>query len=152
MSQRRSRWIPWLFVGGMGLVFAVNGGMIVAAIHTSSGGAISRPYERGRGYDQVLAAAARQDALGWTAEIVVESGSLLVALRDRDGAPVPATLSGLLQRPAERDQVALAWQPLGPGLWQAPLAGIRRGQWHARLMLEGAGGAVFEAQRRILLP
>jgi nitrogen fixation protein FixH len=152
MSERRSLWIPWVFVGGMLLVLAVNGGLIVAAIRTSSGVAISRPYERGRSYEQVLAAAARQDGLGWKAEITVQGGSLLVALRDREDRAIPAAIAGLLQRPAERDQVPLAWQPLGPGAWQAPLAGIRRGQWEARLTLEGPGGAVFEAQRRIMLP
>ncbi|MDB5375518.1 MAG: rane protein [Belnapia sp.] len=152
MTGQRSRWIPWVFVGGMLLVLAVNGGLILAAIRTSSGVAISRPYERGRGYDRVLAAAARQDALGWSAEVAVEGAALLVGLHDRDGQPVAATLTGLLQRPAERDAVPLDWLPLGPGRWSAPLAGIRRGQWEARLTLAAPDGARFEAQRRILLP
>jgi nitrogen fixation protein FixH len=152
MTERSSRWIPWVFVGGMLLVVGVNGGLVVAALRTSTGVAIERAYERGRGYGEVLAEAARQDALGWVAEVTVLDSALLVSMRDRDGRPVSGTLSGLLQRPAERDAVPLEWLRLGPGQWSAPREGIRPGQWQARLALSGPAGTVFEAQQRIYLP
>ena len=37
VRPRRSAWIPWVFVGGMLLVVAVNGVLIVAAVGTFTG-------------------------------------------------------------------------------------------------------------------
>ena len=37
IEPRRSAWIPWVFVGGMLLVVAVNGVLIVAAVDTFTG-------------------------------------------------------------------------------------------------------------------
>ena len=37
MSDRKSNWIPWIFVGGMGVVIAVNAVLITSAISTFTG-------------------------------------------------------------------------------------------------------------------
>lgn len=151
-NERRSRWIPWVFVGAMLLVVAVNGVLVVASLTTFTGVAVSRPYERGRGYEAVLAAAARQDALGWSVAITLAEGAVQVTARDRDGGPVAAKLSGLLQRPAATASLALEWLPVAPGRWAAPVVGAGRGQWDARVQLTGTDGAVFELRQRLLLP
>lgn len=150
--ERRSLWIPWVFVGAMALVVAVNGVLVVASIRTFSGVDIERPYERGRGYDAVLAEAARQDALGWRAELrLADARSLEIVVRDREGRPVKGQLEGLLRRPAEAGEVALDPVAIAPGRWFAPIE-ARRGQWDARLTLLGADGARFEIRQRIVLP
>ena len=73
-DPNRSRWIPWAFVGGMTLVVVVNLIMVYYAVSTFTGVTVPRSYERGRGYDEVLAEAARQDALGWQAEVTLAGG------------------------------------------------------------------------------
>lgn len=148
----RSRWIPWVFVAGMLLVVAVNAALVYASLSTFAGVAVGRPYERGRGYEAVLSEAARQDALGWSGEVSLAEGALLVAIRDAAGRPVDGALAGVLRRPAERDEIALELLPVAAGRWAAPTLGARRGQWEARLALTGPGGAVFELRRRVILP
>jgi len=151
-TERRSRWIPWVFVGAMLLVVAVNAVLVVASLTTFTGVAVSRPYERGRGYEAVLAAAARQDALGWSVEITLAEGAVLVTARDREGRPLAGDVEGLLQRPAAADSVPLAWFAVAPGRWAAPVVGAGRGQYDAKVSLTGADGSVFELRQRLLLP
>ena len=153
MTARRSGWIPWVFAGGMALVVAVNATLVYASVSTFAGVAVGRAYERGRGYEAVLAEAARQDALGWSVDVALsEVGVLLVTARDRDGRPVEGRLAGTLRRPAERDSLPLEPEAVAPGRWAASTAGARRGQWDVRLAVTGPGGAVVEARRRVVLP
>jgi nitrogen fixation protein FixH len=147
-QPRRSGWIPWVFVGGMLLVVAVNGGLIYAAISTFTGVAVSRPYERGRQYNQVLDEAARQAALGWQAQVVLEADALRVDMRDRDGLPLPGRLDGVLQRPIEGTTLPLEFAAVGPGVFAAPVR-PKPGQWEARLRLTGPGGHLDIRQRVI---
>jgi nitrogen fixation protein FixH len=134
------------------LVVAVNAILVFASLSTFAGVAVSRSYERGRSYAAVLAEAARQDALGWSAEVSLAEGALLVAMRDAGGQPVDGALAGVLRRPLERDEIALDPLPIAAGRWVAPILGARRGQWEARLALTGPGGAVFEVRRRVFVP
>jgi len=151
-TERRSRWIPWVFVGAMLLVVAVNAVLVVASLTTFTGVAVSRPYERGRGYEAVLAAAARQDALGWSVAVTLAEDTVLVIAKDRDGRAVRGEVGGLLQRPAAADSVALEWLAVAPGRWAAPVVGVGRGQWDALLRLTATDGSVFEMRQRLLLP
>jgi nitrogen fixation protein FixH len=151
-DPRRGRWIPWVFVAGMSVVVAVNALMVAVSLSTFSGVAVSRAYERGRGYAAVLEEAARQDALGWQEAVSVADGALHVVVRDSAGQPVPGDLTGLLRRPAEPGEHALAPVPIAPGRWVAPLPAMRPGQWEARLALAGPDGAAFDIRRRVLLP
>jgi nitrogen fixation protein FixH len=151
-SPRRSAWIPWVFVGGMLTVFAVNAVMVHLAIATFPGVTVSRAYERGRGYNEVLAEAARQDALGWRAEIALAEGeALILAAADRDSRPLEAQVRGVLQRPLEGTALPLDFAPAGPGRWIAALHGARAGQWEARLTLSGPNGERLELRQRLLL-
>jgi nitrogen fixation protein FixH len=153
MTARSSAWIPWVFVGGMALVVAVNAALVFASVSTFAGVAVGRAYERGRGYEAVLAEAARQDALGWSVDVALSgAGILLVEAHDRDGRPIEGRLAGTLQRPAGRDGFALEPEAVAPGRWAAPIAGAHRGQWDVRLAVTGPNGAVVEARRRVVLP
>ncbi|MBX9700670.1 MAG: FixH family protein, partial [Acetobacteraceae bacterium] len=151
IPTRRSAWIPWVFVGGMLLVVAVNAVLVFAAISTFTGLTVSGAYDRGRTYNQVLAEAARQDALGWRTELVVEGGLLRVAVTDREGLPVPGRLDGVLRAPLEGIELPLQPIAIAPGRWQATLEAPRAGQWEARLTLTGAAGGVIDIRRRVVL-
>lgn len=148
----RGRWIPWAFAGAMAVVFAVNGVLIYYAVSTFTGVTVPHAYERGRGYEAVLAEAARQDALGWTAEVSLAGGALRVTASDRAGRPVPGRIEGVLLRPVEGLQVPLSFAPTGGGRWAAPLAAPERGQWEARLTLFGPNETPFDIRQRIMVP
>ena len=53
----RGRWIPWLFVGFLVVVAAVNGVMIWYALSSWTGLAANQAYDNGLTYNQNLAAA-----------------------------------------------------------------------------------------------
>ena len=77
----------------MGVVFAVNGYFIYAAVNTFPGAAGTDGFDLSNGYDQVLATAAQQAALGWQVEAQsIDAGHPLL-LADRPAAPLPARRS-----------------------------------------------------------
>jgi nitrogen fixation protein FixH len=151
MQPRRSAWIPWVFVGGLLLVVAVNAVLIVTAVGTFTGVTAGKSYDRGRAYNHVLAEAARQDALGWTAEVTLAGGVLRVTARDRAGEPVAGRLEGVLRRPVEGTELPFAPAAAAPGAWQAPVA-LRAGQWEARLRLTAADGGHIDIRQRVIAP
>lgn len=151
MTERRSGWIPWVFVGGMLLVLLVNGVLIFAAIGSFTGVTVGKSYDKGRTYNHVLAEAARQDALGWTSEVALRDGVLQVQVRGRDGMPVQGRLEGVLRRPVEGTEIAVTPGSAGPGLWVAPAA-LRPGQWEARLRLTAADGSHIDIVKRVMAP
>lgn len=151
-DPRRGKWIPWAFAGAMGLVFAVNGILIYYAVSTFTGVTVPHAYERGRGYEAVIAEAARQDALGWTAEVSLTGGALRVVATDRAGRPVSGRVEGVLLRPIEGLEVPLVFAPTGGGRWAAQVAPPERGQWEARLTLFGPNETPFDIRHRIMVP
>jgi nitrogen fixation protein FixH len=153
-APRRSRWIPWVFVGGMLVVTGVNAVLIVASTSTFTGLTTGAAYDKGRAYNHVLEEAARQKALGWQARLALRGGMLQLTAGGRDGAPLPAgvALSGLLRRPLSGEELPLDWLPLGGGAWQAALPGAAPGQWEARLTLQGDGEDRLMVRERIFVP
>jgi nitrogen fixation protein FixH len=150
-DPRRSRWIPWVFVGGMLTVVAVNAVLVYASISTFTGVTTGHSYDRGRAYNAVLQEAARQDALGWTSRVTLEGNVLGVTVADRDGQPVPGTVQGVLLRPLEGAQLALDFVAAGPGRWIAFSDSPAPGQWEARLTVTDRRGQNLDIRQRIVL-
>jgi nitrogen fixation protein FixH len=145
-DPRRSRWIPWVFVGGMLLVLAVNVGMVAAALTTFTGVTTGRAYDKGRAYNHVLEEAARQDALGWRATVAVEGRTLRLAVLDRAGLPVAGRVQGVLHRPMDGLEL-----PLTLLAGTADLAAAQPGLWEARLTLTDAEGHRLDIRQRVVL-
>ncbi|WP_374443139.1 FixH family protein [Stella sp.] len=153
-TARRGSWIPWIFVGGMLLVVAVNAVMIRLAVGTFSGVTVERPYERGIAYNTILAAQARQDRLGWTAEVRLQTtggGSILhLALRDADGQPLEASPTLRLERPLEPEsRIETIPDGDGSGRWIARLERLRPGQWDVTVDARRADGRLH-LRRRVM--
>ncbi len=147
----RSRWIPWAFVAGMMLVVVVNAVMVWFALSTFTGVSTPRAYDRGRTYNDVLAEAARQDALGWQSRVTLQGGIVSVEIRDPQNAPVHGELLGALHRPLNREAVPLHFREYGPGRFTAEVVNLPAGQWEARLTLQGAAGRL-DIRRRVIAP
>lgn len=151
IEPRRSAWIPWVFVGGLLLVVAVNAVLIVTAISSFTGLTTGHAYDKGRAYNHVLAEAARQDALGWSSHVTLAEGLLRVVVRDRAGNPVAGRLEGVLRRPIEGTEQPFDAASATPGEWLAPVA-LRAGQWEARLRLTAADGSHLDIRQRVIAP
>ncbi len=152
-SGPRGRWIPWVFVAGFGVVVAVNAVLITEAISTFTGTTTANPYDSGRAYGAVLAEAERQRALGWQGTVSRGEGTVLLAMRQADGRPLPAdaAVTGSLQRPLERTVLPLAFQPVATGGWQAVVEVPAPGLWEAVLTVT-RGTDRFELRERLIFP
>ena len=152
-DPKRSRWIPWVFVGGFGVVVAVNAVLITAAVSTFTGTTTVGSYDRGLGYGDVLAEAARQRALGWSGRVSRAGGAVVITLRQADGTPLPAdaVVTGRLQRPLERTALPLEFQPSAPGGWRALADVPAQGVWEAVLTVT-RGSDRLELRERLTFP
>jgi nitrogen fixation protein FixH len=149
MNERRSSWIPWIFVGGMLVVVVVNGFMVWLALSTFPGLTTTQSYDRGRAYNQVLAEAARQDALGWNARVGLREGRIAFDVTDREGRPVDGVLHAELMRPLEGARVALGSASAREGF---DLPELRAGQWELRGTFTDAQGRNLDIRQRLLIP
>jgi len=134
-DERKSRWIPWAFVGFFAVVLIVNGTMITFAISSFNGLSTDGAYDRGLSYDEVLADEAAQDALGWRLAAGAEQlGDRVIDVQlsaiGADGQPVTnAAITVLLSRPISDDHDFTAdLRYRGEGLYGAhvdvPLVGL----------------------------
>lgn len=140
-APRWSRFIPWFFVAGFGIVIAVNGTLIYFAQSSFSGLDTEHPYERGLNYNQALEAAAAQAELGWRSEITltaVLNGRHEIAVRFADDQARPidgVTVQALLRRPASAGQdMTVPLHRQGNGRYAAEVALPARGQWDVRIV------------------
>lgn len=155
--ERRGSWIPWIFVAGFLVVVLVNGTMIWIATATWTGIATNRSYDKGLTYNRNLAAAARQEQLGWQAAIRTaldgeRRGTVEVALHDDAGTPIgqaQATLT--FERPThEGYDFTLPLNQTGRGAYTADFVVPLIGLWDLRLVVT-RDDDLFVAIERVLL-
>ena len=150
----RSRYIPWLFVAGFAIVFAVNGTMIGVAVGSFSGLYTAKPRDRGLHYNEVIAAQQARDALGWRVEPTWQPGSesLEIAVFDRAGQPLAgARVAVALVRPAEKGSaLGVAMEAGDIGRHAGRVALPARGNWDVDISIE-QGGQRFAQTRRMFL-
>ena len=120
-----------IFIGGFGIIFAVNIFMAFNAVATFPGMEVDSSYADSQTFDDRRAA---QEALGWNASVEVPGdGTLILHLVDDAGAPVaPADLTALLTRPTNREEDQLLALTRVNGAFVAP-ADLGDGQWRLRL-------------------
>ncbi len=156
----RGWWYPWIFVAGMALVVAVNGVLVVYAVGTFPGLETDDHYRKGLAYNDNLAGARAQDALGWhmdlafvAVESAARSGDLVVRFSDADGRPIEdLEVRVLLVRPTHEgfdDGVALDHR--GAGTYAAFVAPPLAGQWEVRVQAF-RGDQVYQGVERIQVP
>ena len=155
-ASRRRSIIPWLFPGGLGLVFAVNMIMLWFALGTFPGMVTRNAYEEGRRHNDTLQRDAVVAALGWDVAIrfLPQDGGMIEARYvDRDGKPVSGlALEATLSRPVG-DPIHLR-TPLheeAPGLYRIRLALPHRGLWDVHVVASG-GSVPHQKAERINVP
>ena len=143
-TSRRSRWIPWIFVAGFGVVLVANGALILFSLTSWSGLETEQAYQKGLAYNQSLDAAAAQAARGWKTSLSFElggalSGRLAVSFIDSSGAPVNGLkVTARLIRPTHEGfdhDVVLAHD--GAGHYATSLDFPLAGQWQVKVEASG---------------
>ncbi len=141
-NPKRSRWIPWAFVGFFLVVFAVNAVMLTFALRSFNGLSIDGAYDRGLSYNETLAEVQAQYALGWQIDLTVTEATAgvwtaaLTAL-DEEGLPVAVDeISASGRRPtSEGLDFDLAFRQTGRGLYEAEIEWPQPGVWEIRLVV-----------------
>lgn len=154
MTATRGRYIPWLFVAGFAVVFAVNGTMIALAVGSFSGLYTPSPRDRGLHYNEIIAAQQTRDALGWKVEATwqPESDRLEIAVFNRMGHPLTgARVAVALIRPAEKGAVIdVAMTATNVGRHTGHVTLPARGSWDLDISVE-QDGQHFAQTRRMFL-
>ena len=156
--QRKSTWIPWIFVIGMLVVFAVNGVLVYLALSTWTGIETKNYYQKGIAYNDNLAGAERQAQLGWTVAATLtpdattaKAQTVRAVYRDRSGVPVTdLRIRAYLVRPVHEgyDQT-LALAHTGNGVYEATTTVPLPGQWELRLVALGPAGETHQTTTRV---
>ena len=151
------RWFPWAIAGAMALVVAVNLVLAYFAVSSAPRLVTAHPFDEGNGYNAVLDAAARQDALGWQTQLRVEKrvathGVLSAIIDDRAGKPLPGlSVSIQIDRPVgARGEQIIDLKETAPGHYEAPAEFGELGQWELRLVAR-RGDALYEFSQRVVL-
>lgn len=156
---RRSRsssgwWVFWTIVGFFGLVIAVNAVFMWLAVGTHSGTAEDAAYEAGLSYNERLAAAEEEAALGWTLEIdarrdAAGQGEVVIKVADASGAPLAgAEVEGRLVRPvAKGHDLSLDFTDLGGGRYRATPRIALPGQWELRILVKRGAETLRRTER-----
>jgi nitrogen fixation protein FixH len=154
MSAERSAWrfFPWAVAGAFAVVFMVNGGMVWSAIATFPGVATTDDFGHSNRYDAVLAAAAREAALGWQVRTSIDDARAVLVLTGRDGQPLTgARIVAIARRPLGPDAATpLAFREVSPGRYMADRALGAAGQWELLLSIT-RGADMLHAAPRLML-
>lgn len=139
-----------------GVMLVANGFLVYYALSTFSGGDRPSPYRSGLNYNETIAEAERQAALGWTAQAEYDesAGQLTIRFTDSSGQPVPGLLqSGTLGRPAagysDRD---LQFREESAGVYVSDVT-LAPGNWvlTAQSSRQEDGPPVYRLKKRLIV-
>jgi len=128
------RFIPWYIVGFFVGFMALLGHFAYVAISGFNGVVTDDPYEKGLDYNQTIAKARAQAALGFTSTLAWEGGRLVFTLKDKDGTPLTgAKVHVMLYRPVHAGEDATYTLKPENGAYAAKLALPAPGLWEVRV-------------------
>jgi nitrogen fixation protein FixH len=140
------------------VIISVNGIFAYFALDSWTGLETEKSYDKGVRYNDTLAAAAAQDALGWQAafsekKLAKASYQINLNIKDKAGKPVHGLIiAGALRRPthgnADQD---LQLTELSPGRYQTTVNSVALGNWELRLATRTSDGTKVRWQRRLWL-
>jgi nitrogen fixation protein FixH len=142
-----------LFFGAM---FIANGALIYAALSTLHGEELENPYDASQAYNQRIAQAHAQDALGWTANVTTREegdGERVVAdFRDRAGAPIAGLeVRARFVHPFDRGADREATLSSDGGAYEGVAGALRPGRWTLVIEAKQDGQSKFVSQNKITL-
>jgi nitrogen fixation protein FixH len=144
-------------LGFFGVVFAVNGVLVQAAISTFGGVETSSSYKAGLMFEQEVARAEQQDDLHWQvagkiARAKTGEAVLDISARDPKGIPLAdLTAQARLAHPADdRLDHVIALERTNAGLFHGEVQ-TQPGQWELIVDLYRGDARVFRSRSRVTL-
>lgn len=127
----KDRLIPWYFVMAFGVVFAVNMVFVTLALQSNTGVVTENPYEKGLAYNQTIAKAKRQEALGWSSKVRYDNNQLSFHLKDKAGTPLPeAKITAFISRPLDAElRRNITLNEVSVGNYSTHIVFPYKGQW-----------------------
>jgi nitrogen fixation protein FixH len=134
-----------------GIIIGVNVTMATLAGTSWTGFVVRNSYIASQEFNGKVEAAREQIALGWTASLTLDDGTVSLRLADAGAAPIPLSAAELVFRnPAsEADDTTIALLPSARGMVGA--ARLRDGLWVVEIEAVTAEGRVWRETRRIIL-
>jgi nitrogen fixation protein FixH len=155
-SALTGRHVVYVLFTFFGVVFAVNGYFLYAALSTHTGIVAVEPYRKGLAYNVRIAADERQRQLGWLTDVNASAGGKIsLSMRDHAGLPVVGQqVTAALGRPStDRFDRKLDLRETEPGLYTAEWAALQPGSWLAQIEVRSARGddPIYRLRRHLWL-
>ncbi len=146
------RQFPRYMILAMAFVVAVNARFIYVAIETFPGAATNDDFDTSNRYNEVMAAVATQNALGWSERARTQGSTAVVDLAGPDHKPLTgAVVTAQAERPIGTDApVQVAFREASPGHYVAIGVLPAPGQWDLRLRIS-ADGHQARVTRRVIV-
>lgn len=139
-----------------GIMFVANGFLVYYAVSTFSGGDRPNPYRSGLNYNETIAEAERQAAMGWVGQADYDgsTGRLTLRLTDTSAAPVSGlTLMGTLGRPAvNHDDRVVTFREWEEGVYVFDVT-LDPGNWvlSVEASEQEGGSPVYRLKKRLIV-
>ena len=136
-----------------GVIIAVNLTLAYFAVGSWTGLIVKSSYVASQDFNNVLAAAEAQDALGWTSTALYQHGVLTFELKDAQGKVLYGyQVDATVERPIhENEDHALVLQSAAGGPYQAPVD-LAPGAWVAKIVATGSDGSLYRQDFRLWVP
>lgn len=156
-SARDARIVRRYFIIFFLVLVAVQAVLITLATRTHRGLVTDHPYEKGLAYNEVVQAAAQQEALGWKDELTFSNGKtsqgvLRFLLRDASGVLLkPQSVTVQAMRPTQEGMDFTADMALDPsGKAQANVTFPVTGLWDLRVIAT-VDGQPYQQSKRVVV-
>ena len=142
-----------MIIAFFGVIIAVNFVMAYLANSTWSGLVVENGYVASQSFNNDLAKAKAQEALGWKVDFSHDKDSVKVRFADAKGANIDTlTLTGRLQRTVtDKEDQVLSFGWMGSGSYVAP-ARLAPGLWEVEVDGKGDGVTDYHKIFRFVVP
>ncbi|MCR6629948.1 MAG: FixH family protein [Magnetospirillum sp.] len=160
-TRERGWWYPYIFVGCFVVVVGVNAALAYFATSTFTGLETEGAYQKGLAYNDNIALAKAQEALGWTVDTKVTPGvidtvgakvDIAISYRDRDGKAVEGleVKADVIRPTAKGMDQHIVLAPLGNGVYGGSYMLPAKGVWDMDVAAVGAAASYQHAQRFVI--
>jgi len=159
-SKPSNRKPLWIIMAGFSVVLIANAALVYFAVNTWTGLETEQHYVKGLAYNTNLEAAKRQQALGWSADFIVEfvnsdglSGTSKIRFTDKDGkAMTHLDVRVHVSRPTHDGfDSAFDLSHSGEGIYRGAFSLPLKGLWDFRILAR-RGDDDFQRVERIVTP
>lgn len=137
-KQLTGKHVLALLIAFFGVIIGVNLVMAYFANSTWSGLVVANGYVASQSFDDDLAKARAQEAMGWTVGFIPGEDRIRLTFADREGKKIDSLqISGDLERPVtDKEDQKLVFAPMGSGAYTAP-AMLSPGVWEVEVKASG---------------